>query len=221
LPVPYRWTRRPPHTTFSALCDIHYELSEWFVRENPGYFCLHCGAVRIGDGVVVFPSDQKAGKSVLTMQFAQAGHEVFGDDVLAIAPKTHDAVALGLLPRMRLPLPETAGSAFADFVAQRRGPVGGHYQYMALRESEFAPFGKRAPILGFVLLERQPDGGASIEAVSQGEILKHVIRKNFATDIPALRIFNRLKSLTGRVRRFRLSYSRGADAIALLTREFG
>jgi hypothetical protein len=217
----YTWARHAPRSVMSALCEIHYELSDWFVEDNPGFFCLHCAGVRIGGGVVIFPSDQRAGKSVLSMQFAQRGHELFGDDVVAIEPKSLNAYALGLLPRLRVPFPENLGGGFRAFVAARPGPENHQYRYVGLRGAEHAPLGRTAPITGFVLLERMESGPAVLEPVSQGETLARLIRKNFATNMPVTQIFERLKSLTGVAQRWRLRYSDGDSAIAALRERFG
>lgn len=217
----YTWKRHPPRSVMGALCEIHYELSEWFVERNPGFFCLHCAGVRIGDGIVIFPSDQRAGKSVLSMQFAQRGHELFGDDVVAIEPVTLRAYALGLLPRLRVPFPAGLGSGFEKFVAARPGMENHQYRYVGLRGSEHAPLGRTAPITGFVLLERTESGPAVLEPVSQGETLARLIRKNFATDMPVTHIFERLKKITGAAQRWRLRYSDGESAIAALCERFG
>lgn len=217
----YTWARNAPRSVMGALCEIHYELSDWFVEDNPGFFCLHCAGVRFGDGVVMFPSDQRAGKSVLAMQLAQRGHELFGDDVVAIEPHSLHAYALGLLPRLRVPFPASAGSGFSEFVAERPGPQSHQYRYVGLRAGEHAPLGRTAPIKGFVLLERMETGPAILEPVSQGETLARLIRKNFATNMPVTRIFDRMKTITGAAQRWRLRYSDGESAIAALRERFG
>jgi hypothetical protein len=215
------WMSEPPKGDFSALCDIHYDWSEWFIRYHTDHLCLHSAAVEIGGGAVIFPSDQKAGKSVLAMQFAQAGFRVFGDDVIAITPSGDSVMSLGLLPRLRLPLPESVDAGFVKFVSERRGPSSKHYQYMALSNEEFAPFGATVPVRALVLLDRQESGPASLSAVGQGETLKQLIRKNFADTIAVTKIFKRLKDLTGRAPGLRLKFSNGRDAVALLAKEFG
>jgi hypothetical protein len=217
----YTWAQHPPRSTMTALVEIHYELSDWFVERNPGYFCLHCAGVRFGDGVVIFPSDQRAGKSVLSMQLAQRGHELFGDDVVAIEPKKLDAYALGLLPRLRRPFPESLGKEFEAFIAARPGPENHQYRYVGLEENELARLGVTAPIKGLVLLERVDSGPALIESVSQGEMLARLIRKNFATDMPVTHIFDRLKKLTEQTECIRLRYSSGQSAIEALGARFG
>jgi hypothetical protein len=214
------WLRHPPHTSFSVLCELHYDWSDWFVARNPGYLCLHSAAARFGSGAVLFPCDQKAGKSVLTMQLAEAGHEVFGDDVVALTPRGNRAMSLGLLPRLRLPYPTGSTQSFCDFVAARSGPSNEHYQFVALRDGEFAPFGASAPVSAIVLLERVSDGPAEFTDIETGEVVKQLIRKNFAEAMPVADIFARLHTLARRVPKLRLRYSKGADAIAMLRKTF-
>lgn len=217
----YTWARHAPRSVMGALCEIHYEWSDWFVERNPGYFCLHCAGVRIGDGVVIFPSDQRAGKSVLAMQFARRGYELFGDDVVAIEPKTLEASALGLLPRLRVPHPPRLGQGFEKFVAQRPGFANHQYRYVGLRDSELAPLGSTAPIKGFVLLERLESGPSALEPVGQGETLARLIRKNFSRNMPVTRIFNSLRTITAGTQRLRLRYASGEAAIDALIERFG
>jgi hypothetical protein len=218
---PYSWKQHNPRSVMDALSEIHYELSDWFVECNAGYFCLHCAGVRFGGGIVIFPSDQRAGKSVLSMQCVLRGHELFGDDVVAIEPDTLHAFALGLLPRLRLPFADNVGKKFEAFVAARPGPEDRQYRYVGLGEQELAGFGRTAPISGFVLLERIADGPAVLEPVTKGETLARLIRKNFATDMPVTRIFDKLRDITMQAECLRLRYSNGESAIKLLRQKFG
>ena len=108
----------PPITVMEAVCDFHYEFIDWYVEEFPKDFCLHCATVKIGDGLVVFPSTQRAGKSIMTMQLAHDNQKVFGDDVLAIKDGSQEGIAFGMLPRVRLPLPEGLNHDVINFVTR-------------------------------------------------------------------------------------------------------
>jgi hypothetical protein len=215
------WDAKPPHSAFSALLDIHYEWSDWFVRDWPDHFCLHAAAVEINGAAVIFPSDQKAGKSVLAAQFAEANHRVFGDDVIALTPHAAQVMSLGIVPRLRLPLPENLGPRFYEFINRRRGPGSDHYQYLNPPKEEFADFGVKIPVSAIVLLDRSPDGAASLQPVSQGIALKQLIRKNFAETMPVVKIFETLRRLTSSVPCHRLTFSKGPQAITLLQQVFG
>ena len=221
-PVPRSWRRLPPANVFDAVCDIHYEMSDWFLLDHPGHLGLHSAAVEFGKGLVVFPSTVKAGKSVLTIACAAAGLRVYGDDVLAIHPKTNEGISLGMLPRLRLPLPDSGGNRFREFVAARSGPENKRHRYINLTDTEMAPLGAAAPIAGFVLLDRQQSGPAALGPVSHGEMLKCAISRNFAgAALRAADIFVRAEKLTANARRYRLTYTDCDQAIELLAKHFG
>lgn len=212
--------KKPPKTVVNAICDFHYEFTDWYVAEHPEHFCLHCAAVKIGGGLVVFPNIQKAGKSILTVQLAADGQIIFGDDVLAINPHENRGIALGMIPRVRLPLPDTLDDRVKEFVTSRCGPTSHHYQYVALKDTEFAPYRTSLPIHGVIMLNRQEDGPAALEPESHGKALKSVISRNFVRDIPSLKIFDQLRDIVTQTRAFTLTYSSAAEASNLLRQEF-
>ena len=221
-PVPQSWIELPPATIFDAVCDIHFEMSDWFLLDHPGHLGLHAAAIEFGKGLVVFPSTIKAGKSVLTIAAAAAGLRIFGDDVLAVHPKSHEGVALGMLPRLRMPLPDSASKSFHDFLAARRGGANKRHLYVALKEDELAPLGATSPIAGFVLLDRKENGRATLGPVSHGEMLKCAISRNFAGQVlGAAEIFAKAEKLTANARRFHLTYADCDEAIELLAKKFG
>jgi hypothetical protein len=125
---------------------------------------------------------------------------------VAIKSRTLEAYSLGLLPRLRLPFPDNVDKNFANFVIARPGPSSERYWYVNLQDGELASLGRTASIKRFVLLERSIEGEAMLEPISQGKVLKRVICKNFATDIPVLTIFNRLKRPPSETWRHRLRY---------------
>jgi hypothetical protein len=220
-PAPEGWDLDPPRTEMEAVCDLHFELVDWFLDAHADHLCVHCAAAEFGSGLVVFPSPTKAGKSTLTLQLAAAGHRIFCDDVLPIEPVHDHGFALGILPRVRLPLPRAVVDELGPFLDTRSGPRDRHYHYVDLAEAELAPLGTTAPVAALVLLERQNTGPACLEPVSHGEMLKLIIGRNFGGVVPAPEIFDRLHKLAGGVPRFRLTYAQGNDAIQLLEHEFG
>ena len=219
--LPRRWSERPSRTAMDIVVDIHVHLSGWHLQTAASHCLVHCAAVRIGAGLVVFPSTYKAGKSVLSVQFAKAGFRVYGDDLLMLAGDNCTGIALGMLPRLRLPLPETIDAPTGGFIDARRGFADETRMYVALKETELASLGESAPVSGFVLLDRQADGPAVLNPVSQGEMMKFAIGRNFTDGLTQIEIFDRFEAITRDRRRLRLRYSRGEDAIALLARVFG
>jgi hypothetical protein len=129
-------------------------------------------------------------------------------------------LALGILSRLRLPLPADSGSRFDNFVAARPGPVSRSYRHVALGPGEIAPFGSRAAIKGVVLLERWEGVPLDFQPVRDSDVMKAAILRNFARDVPAIDIFDRLHSVVHGSRCFKLTYGSGKDATAAVIREF-
>lgn len=95
------WLTDPPDDPFTAVEDFHYRFLDWHSLENRNHFCLHGAAVRLGDGLVVFPSKKKAGKSTLVSELARQGETVFCDDVPPVDPESWHGIAFGIQPRVR------------------------------------------------------------------------------------------------------------------------
>ncbi len=220
MPKPALWNEHPPVSAMQVVCDVHDVLFDWFLKANPRHLCLHGAAVRIGDGLVCFPSVQRTGKSTLCVAFAARGHAVHGDDVLAIEPEKSRGVALGIAPRLRKPLPQGVGAHWLRFVNERAGPADRRWVYVELRDGEIAPLGDAVPIAAFVLLERG-SGGATLEPVGKSDMLKEILLQNFARQVPPVELLDRLMRLTERVPCYRLRYGSVAGAARLIERRFG
>lgn len=201
-------------------CGLAVLVNRSMLGEDEGLLCLHGAGVAIGGRVVVFPNYYRAGKSTLTVCLAAAGARVFSDDILPILPDD-SCMALGISPRLRLPLPEAAGLRTAAFVKSHAGAVNKQYLYVELDEDGQAPFGATAPFGGFVLLDRKDDGPASLEAVGMGEVLKQLVLRNFVRQMSADESLKRLHGIVSGSRCFRLTYSNGDEASDLLMDRFG
>jgi hypothetical protein len=205
----------------NVICDVHDVFFDWFLQENPRHLCLHAAAVRVGRGLVCFPSVHKAGKSTLCVALAALGRLVYCDDVLPIEPRNNNGIAMGIMPRLRRPLPAEVRHALLDFIKARGGPADKDWLYVKLRESEIAPFGEQAPITSLVLLDRKRRGNARLVQVGRSEMLKELILQNFADQIPPAAIMDRLLAITLRAQCSRLHYSRISDAAKLLVDKLG
>lgn len=201
-------------------CALVVELARDYVAEHPETLCLHGASALFGAGLVVFPNRYRAGKSVLSACLAAHGRRLFGDDILPIVAERNEAMALGVAPRLRLPLPETLDERTVRFIEKRRGCESARYSYLDLSEQELAPFGTLAPIRGFVLLDRQPEGAAELLPVSVGDVLRAVVWQNFARYVAPDEILGRLHALVAEARCYRLRYARAEDALPLLDGAF-
>lgn len=220
-PTPTAARSKERGTLVEALCGLHSEVLDWLVEEHPSHLFVHGAAVRIGARLVVFPALAKAGKSTLTVHLAAAGHTVFTDDVLPIDTATGRGLALGIVPRLRPPLPASLGRAFHRFVAQRAGLSRSNRLYVRLRRGELAPLGSTAPVRGIVLLERAPGARASLQRLDPADALERMILQNFARDRPTPVILETLASIAERSDCYALRYARCAPAITLLEQAFG
>ncbi len=214
------WFAEPFHCEdkAEAICAFIAELTRALVNDDPRILYLHGAAAEFAGRLVIFPSRYRAGKSVLCAHLAAAGTRLFADDVLPIGgPKDH-GVALGIAPRLRLPLPEDLPAATRSFIDRRRGLSGGRYLYLDLSARELAEHGTSAPIGGFVLLERITGAAPELIPVTRATVLRQVIRQNFARHAPAPEILQRLHRIVDAAACYRLRYAR-ADEAAILLRD--
>jgi hypothetical protein len=221
------WQHRPSlarakvrRTLVEALCGFHFEFLDWYAAEHPRTLFIHGAAVEFGRGLVVFPALAKAGKSTLTVHLAMRGRRVFCDDVLAVDTRTSLGESLGIVPRLRPPLPASAPSDFHEFVEARKGHGRGNRLYVSLRDEELAPLGAKAPVVGVVLLERSP-GRPRLHPVDPADALERIILQNFAASVPSDLVLSTLGRLVESARSFRLRYEHGEQAVRLLDRAFG
>lgn len=222
FPTPPDWRQRPPRTTEQAVYLFHYYFFDWFVARHPDLFCLHAAAIEFPDGVAVFPSIQRAGKSTLTTELARRGLTVFCDDVLPVEVKSRQAMALGILPRLRLPLPENASADYRAFVAERRALSSHRWAYLAMKESELAPFGRRQSICAIVSLDRASRRRpAELSTLPISAAVALTIDRNFAKHFPPTIIFEDFFELASTVHCLKLSYSDVEDAAEVLVRDVG
>ena len=203
----------------SALCALLADLSQALVDETPGLRALHCGAFRAGDGLVAVTGAHRAGKSTLIARLtAEAGVEVFCDDVLPITAEG-EGIALGIAPRLRLPLPQGTSRRFADHVAAHSGPRDDRYAYLCA--PGLAPHGARAALRTMIVLDRRPEATAArLHHVDPGEAFQHLVARNLGLFQAAEDAVASLEDLLAGLVCLRLVYSNLEEAVALLRRAF-
>lgn len=172
-------------TPVAAASSLVADLAEAFFASHRELVGLHCGAVEIAGRLVLFPESHRAGKSTLTAALAATGQRVFGDDVLALTP-AGEGMALGIAPRLRLPLPSSLAPELHAFAGRHAGPQDGRYRFLALPDGQLARHGERLPLGALVLLERD-DAVREPELIdlAPGEGLLQLLCQNFAHDRPS------------------------------------
>ncbi|WP_135607017.1 hypothetical protein [Solemya velesiana gill symbiont] len=203
-----------------AVCDFIVDLIHAYLSDKPELLCLHCAAVEFPEGLVLFPNTYRSGKSTLSAKLASRGLRLFSDDVLPLSIADRQGMALGILPRLRIPLPETADTHFKEYIDTHAGPANKRYHYSNLADTALAPLTEKAPIKGIVVLERTDEEPPSIIEANRGDMLKNVILRNFARQNTALNILDTLYALVEESACYVLKYNTLEEAANLLIEKF-
>lgn len=200
-----------------ALCSLVAKVVRAWTMEQDDLLCLHGASVRIGGALAVFPNRYRAGKSILTAALAARGHDVYGDDVLPIRLAEGCGIAAGIAPRLRAPYPDNLDKATREYIETHAGLKGSRYHYLDLRQERLATLGSSAEIGAFVLLERDSGATPHLVPVPQAEVLRCVVWQNFAREVNAHSILERLSQIVSSANCYRLVYDRVDDAADLLS----
>lgn len=216
------WWAEKPMTGLGiagATCAAVADIIQAYLDERPGTLGLHCGAVRIAGQLVAFTGSYRAGKSTLVTRLgAEPGCTLFCDDILPIEPDG-TALALGVQPRLRLPLPSDVSSAFRAHVA--RGMTVHDDRYAFISDPQQAPFASRERLATMVVLHRQENARARFHQLDRSEAAAFLIRQNIADPGDAETFYNRIETLTKDMVCLTLVYSDLEDAAALVRDTFG
>lgn len=191
----------------SAACSLAADLLSRRLEHDAELVGLHCGSVEINGRLALFPQGSRAGKSTLSTAFAAAGYRIFGDDVLGLTPDG-EGVAMGVAPRLRLPLPASLPAELTRYIGRHAGPSDDRYRYVLPFKGGLAQSGETCPVGALVLLERS-DTPVRLEAVplSPGDGLLQLLCQNFARETAPQALMARFLPLMERVPCLLLSYS--------------
>lgn len=204
----------------TAICVVLADLAQAFAEADSTYaFGLHGGCLSIGAHTLVVAGEKRAGKSTLVARLsAEDAVRVLCDDVLPIATDG-TALALGLAPRLRMPLPAAAAPRFRDHVARWLGPADDRYGY--LLPPALLPHGQRVQADVLLVLDRRPDGPARLHCLPKDEALHHILQRTITGPDGADATFAATLRLTKQLTGYRLIYSDLEDAVTLLLHAFG
>lgn len=203
-----------------AACGLVAELIIATVHCRPDRLCLHGAAVEYKGRLIFFPSRQRAGKSTLvtalTALGAEKGIRIFADDVLMLDIETGQAIANGIAPRVRLPLPKFGHPGVGSFIHDHILLNNQRYAYLATAPEYQMPRGTTAPIAALIQLHRGPQAGTGLVSCSAAATLEQVIRQNFATTPPAPQIFDTLQLIVEHCSRHAMHYTDSSQAAELI-----
>lgn len=203
-----------------TVCDFIVDLIHAYVDDQKDCLCLHGAAVELRSGLMVFPSTYRVGKSLLSLKLASLGARIFSDDVLPLRADGDAGTALGILPRLRRPLPETAGPALTDFIKERIGPQNRRYRYVRLDDDGLARRGSEAQVTAITLLERGPGVKPSLQPARKSDVVRDMILRNFARERPAIDIIDRIHAVVEQAHCHVLTYDTLDQAAAMLAEAF-
>jgi hypothetical protein len=216
------WLREPviEHSVVGAVFSLAAELACAFAEDRSGLICLHCAAVEADGRLILFPDSENAGKSTLAAGLVARGLRLFADDVLAVSEVDQHGIALGIAPRLRLPLPRSSGARFRSFVERHQGLCDNEFLYLDLDRSKLAQHGQTCPIGATVLLDRRRSASPALAPLQKGRALRQLIVQNFAPDGTSLTTIDRLFSIIETGACFSFTYSNLQDAIDFLSNRF-
>lgn len=218
------WLEKPAvfKDPVDAVCDLTVDLIHAFVDDHQGYLCLHSGAALFNRGLFLFPSTYRSGKSTLSVHLAFNKVPLFTDDALPVIAETNEGMATGLLPRLRLPLPESVTPVFRDYVRQRIALRNDRYCYVSLDRNDQSQLGSLAPIKGIVLLDLCTDNEETVlTEAGRKEVIKEMILRNFARQNKGLDIVERIFTIVESAECYKLTYNNPDLAAKKLVRVFG
>ncbi len=205
----------------NVLCDMIVEMSCELLRSGERLMCLHGAAIEMAGRLVIIPNVRRAGKSTLTACLAHRGFPIFSDDFFSVgldADGRFRGVAMGISPRLRLPVPEGFSSGFHDWVATNDGPANRQYKYLTL--SDQPGYGTECPLGAIIFLDRKKTGPTRLEPMDVHKAVAALLHQNFARSVHSGTILHMTDALLSAVRPHRLTYSSAEDAAAFLESHF-
>lgn len=204
---------------FNAANGLAGALVAAYVAGQPDVVCLHAASVRVGGGITILLGDSLAGKTSIALQIAAAGYRLFGDDRLAIhltGEGPPEGEGLGLMPKVRLPLPQDCGPRFAEYVEAFTEIQTDEAAYLKLWDGEAATFGEKAGLARLVILDRVEDAPATITPASRAECVKSLLANCFAPHIDSSALVQALERLSAGIPGLILRFSSSREAASLL-----
>ncbi|MBL9046544.1 MAG: PqqD family peptide modification chaperone [Tabrizicola sp.] len=202
----------------NALCDLVAALAAELPLNDNGLICLHAAAVRVSGRVLVFPNVRRAGKSTLSVALAAAGHELIGDDVVPLvfdAESRAEAMALGIAPRLRLPVPKDLPSEFRAWLAGATGVENRQYHYAGMPDQP--RHGARFPVSALVILDRKDEPvPARIMPATADRAMDVLLYQNFSRDRHSGDVLCRVAGMLSACPAYVLTYSDLGAAVRCL-----
>lgn len=207
-------------STASAVCSVLADILETHIANSENPIALHAGAFVMGGKLVAVSGPRRAGKSTLISRLcAEPDVQIYCDDVLPIDRKGH-GIALGLAPRLRLPLPKLASPLFRQHVHEHLGPHDERYGYLC--SANVAAHGTTHPLAALLILDRREQAMiAHFCELNEDDALFYALQQNMGNFANPQEALLRTHALLGNAHCLRLVYHDLEDAVLLLRQAFG
>jgi hypothetical protein len=195
-----------------------------YVAQSAELMCIHAGAVRVGDGLVLLLGDSYGGKSTFSTALAARGYRFFSDDriVLDLSSARPAGRSLAIAPKLRLPLPEEADDNYRKFVDENSQLTWPEMVVLRPGPSLAAGFGEALPVKAVIQLLRNEDAvQPELTAMRQSAMVTFLLEQLFA---PHLGLQGRLSACAHVVRSidlFQLHYASAFAAAEAVVNRFG
>jgi len=183
-----------------------------YVVQDRSLLALHAAALLGRDGLIVLLGDHGAGKSTMAVALAARGLQLVTDDRLVVRDE-RDGIALGLMPKLRVPLPPNADAAFRAYVVVHAGAAEGEMHYVDVPDR--LPFGATAPLAALIELKRS--GGEPV--LQPGTPAKALVGVTFAPHLAVPEKLARIARLAA-LPSYTLTYGDTFAAADFLERRF-
>jgi len=213
--VSSRFTERQAEglSVTAAVCSLIADLTLDWSETAEDVTGLHAAAICTDAGIVIITGPARAGKSTLVSRLAlEPGITFVCDDVLPLR-RNGQGVALGVAPRLRLPLPNPHGPL--QRAMQRELLLADNY-YAYFSPPNRMEYGTEAPIAAIILIERAEGEAPALWKLSEEDALAALLRQSITSFGTADQAFCWAESLLPMLPRARFVYSDLEEAAAYL-----
>ena len=205
----------------SSICDVAAALSAEPSFLDQALLCLHTAAIEMNGRLILFPNTRRAGKSTLTVCMAAEGYPIFTDDYLSLSLDEDNRLigkANGILPRARLPLPDSVEALLAQGTDIEKSVGNAQYRYVA--PFNLPPHGVTLPIGAIVFLDRSDVEDTRLDPVAADETIGSLLYQNFGRHVHSGVTLELLSHMALKLPVLKLKYSEAVDATTVLEKHF-
>ncbi len=195
-----------------------------YVGQSPELVQIHGASVEIDGRAIVLLGDSLAGKSTVGFFLMHDGCRMLGDDsvILHVPDKGPvESVALGISPRVRLPLPADADESHHRYVATRSHRKNDQQVYLRPAPGQLAENGLRLPVAAVLLLKRRRRDDVAFRPAGPVPVMRWLISKIIAPHLDSAHVLRRARRFAINPPWYELRYGSAREAARSIRDRFG